>query len=45
MCVCILIVCFLFSKKISNGIQRLQETELTLDDMDQEDSTYTLEDR
>lgn len=32
-------------KKISDEIKKLQEAELSLDDMDKEDSPYTLEDR
>lgn len=36
---------FIVDQKLNNRIRKLQESELTLEDMDSEDSNYILEDR
>jgi len=39
-CVCLFVI-----QRLSNRIKKLQESELTLDDMDSEDTNYVLEEK
>ena len=42
---CIDICCLFGVQKLSDRIKKLQESELTLDDMDSEDTNYVLEEK